>query len=739
MNTHLLVDAARSQAELLTSMRSFYLEEIVSRVDNAKVSHDFRNKPGTIPIPATMTLEFSEYHNARSTSIAVALISEFPFPWRQPRQLTEFESRALRASRNLTIGEQWEFGDENGISYLSFASPIVMSQGCVECHNTHPDSPKTDWKVGDVRGLQVVQLPVESHMAEMDFEGTVVATLVAIVTFVVMMALLVLNHRAALAAQSLQHRNRDLADARKRADAASQAKSDFLANMSHEIRTPLNGLIGIMQTLPADKLDADSREVFAVMARSARSLKTIVNNILDISKIEAKRMEVQQQTFDIGALINDLTDRYAINFADGKTDLRVDLGETVPRWLNGDSDKLEQILSNLLSNASKFTEEGQVRIDIREIEKSDPDDESSIWLRFVVSDTGIGIPLEQQERLFQPFFQVDGSLTRNHEGTGLGLAIVKELAELMGGSLSLESVAGEGSAFTVDLPFLYSSRNAYAQEQETDPHVVVLTPDRRQLLTFTGMLERAGTSVVGFNIPRDARRYLLKTCNSVKHVFIDESFDEDGAAFLSFIRSARPDLSDFVVTFAGGTETQGDAAPKMAANHVLGKPLGRSTFLNHMRLVGGLIEGETQTAAESEHSDVAAKVATDANKLGVLVVDDNKINQRVLVRLLSQMNLDAEVASSGEAAIERIEQGGIDVVLMDVQMPGMDGYQATAALREKGFDDLTIIACTAHAFETDRELAWENGMDGHIAKPVDRSSLEKLLNMVAARKSGRAS
>lgn len=532
----------------------------------------------------------------------------------------------------------------------------------------------------------------------------------------------------------LQDRNRDLADARQRAEAASQAKSDFLANMSHEIRTPLNGLIGIMQTLQADKLDADSREVFAVMTRSARSLKTIVNNILDISKIEAKRMVIHKQDFDIVLFIRNLTDIHAINFANGKKVLRVGLGETVPRWLNGDRDKLEQILSNLLSNASKFTEEGQVRIDICKIEKSYPDDESMFWLRFVVSDTGIGIPPDQQESLFQPFSQIDGSLARKREGTGLGLAIIKELVELMGGSVSLESAVGEGSAFTVDLPFPDSTRKAYVQEQKTDPHVVILIPDKFQLLTFTDILESVGTSVVGFSIPQDARLYLLKTCNSLKHVFIDENFDEDGAAFLNFIHSARPDLSDSVVTFAGGTEKQGNAAPKLAANYVLGKPLGRSAFLNHMRLVGGLIEGEAQKAADSDHSGDAALVATDINKLGVLVVDDNKINQRVLVRLLSQMNIDAEVASSGEAAIERVEQGGLDIVLMDVQMPGMDGYQATVALREKGFDDLKIIACTAHAFETDRELAWQNGMDGHISKPVDQSALEELLNTVAREK-----
>ena len=714
LNVGLMVQSARMQAELLTNVRGFYLKEIVQRVagSDVTVTHDFRNMEKAIPIPATMTLELSEYLNARSSDITTALVSEYPFPWRQSRQLTQFENRILEEPRLLASGEYWELSP-GPVQVLSYATPIFMDQGCVDCHNSHPDSPKTDWELGDIRGLQIVQIPVSSMVLNLDFESALVTGLIVLITFTATLALLFLNHRAFRARVLLERRNRELALAREKADEASRAKTDFLANMSHEIRTPLNGVIGMMQTLEPSQFDEQTRETLSLMGRSARSLRTIVNNILDISKIEARKAEVRATEFNIINLINDLADRYAVSFSGEKTKLVIDIDPDLPSWIIGDGDKVEQILSNLMSNARKFTDRGEVCLAAKFHRSRQMDSTNTLWIEFKVSDTGMGISPEQVERLFTPFFQADTTLTRNHEGTGLGLAIVRELSVLMGGTVDVDSHPGQGSAFTVTLPFTLANRPLLPRvdRADTTPRVVVLSHDRRDLHLINEVLRALGLSAASFAKADQARVFLADRCQSLGHLIIAQDFEGDSQKLLQWFRSSRPDLASAGVTTVGTTGAD------------LSKPLGRSA-INERLVSVGIVDA---TAGKGSEKTIAPPSEVALPRLSILVVDDNVINRRVLGRLLSQMGMDIDTAADAASAIQRVEAGGIDLVMMDVQMPEMDGYEATAQLRARGYHDLEIIACTAHAFEADREKALDKGMNGHIAKPVERTALRELL------------
>lgn len=718
LNTELMVDAARNQAMLLTQMRSFYLEEVVSRVAGSDVivTHDFRKQENAIPIPATMTLEFAEYVNSRSADTEVALVSAYPYPWREPRIFSSFEKKALDEIGTANGGEFWELSYQNSLQTLSFATPIVMAQGCVDCHNSHPDSPKMDWKVGDIRGLQVIEFPVESLIMDMDFEGAIVTGIILLLTFFATLGLLVLNHRAWHARLGLERRNEELVEARWLADEASRAKSDFLANMSHEIRTPLNGVIGMLQTIKPQNVDAQTRETLDLMASSARSLRRIVNNILDISKIEARKNDVVVREFHLRSLLSDLADRYAVSFARSGTRFVLDLDENLPDWVRGDGDKLDQVLSNLISNAMKFTEEGEVRVKARLAPGEDAKTQQEARVLFEVHDTGIGISAEHQENLFTPFFQADQSLTRHHEGTGLGLAIVHELCQLMGGSVTVTSTPGQGSCFFVEVPLGIIDESLadklVVKPEEVD--LLIMVKDWRDRFTLEEAARDAGLTVLSFRTTEQADTYLTLKCRALKHMVVGLGSAQLDENFVTTFQTSRPDLAT-----AGNTRLTGasDDVPsaRSAIRSSLPSPVRRHKFDALMKELG-------LVAADGAKIVVEKALPTK----NILVVDDNLINRQVLTSFLKALGMCVEAVSDGPSAIEQVENGDFDIVMMDVQMPGMDGYEATIVLRDKGYT-LPIVACTAHAFESDREKALQCGMNGHLLKPVDKEALRLLI------------
>lgn len=733
LNEAALIQSARNYSNFFSEMRSFYLNELLSRVQSSdiEVTHDYRNVENALPIPATMSLDFSEYLNDHSTDVTIALVSEYPFPFRGNRDLTNFDMRALAKQEDLGAGEYYELLTENETVYLHYASPIIMGEGCVSCHNNHPLSPKTDWKVGDVRGLQIVELPVDETLSTLDFELAIVSASVAAVGLAAIMSLLILNQRAAYARAQLEQQNFELDQQKELANEASKAKTQFLANMSHEIRTPLNGIVGMMQLVDTDKLNERNKDTIEIIGRSARALLNIVNSVLDLSKIEARKLERKDTIFSLKSLLSDLTAQFGASLAANNIDFNVVLSATLPDYVEGDAVKVEQILTNMISNATKFTKQGSIALSVtlKEGTVVVPSGQTPVCL--TVTDTGIGISEHDQKKLFQPFSQADSSLTRAHTGTGLGLHIIKQLTELLGGQVSMESRLGKGTSITVCLPLTFRANLDSDSTDERENHelgVLVVDDNDKRRLRISAALENRGYAVKAFVNINDAAGALTRDANLSGHVVLAGRSTEPQSAIWPAIKDvAQINTNLNVVVIADDFDEAAVDLPG-AVLHVLTGPFRRSRLMEIFAQLNDpqMNLADAEVTSHIEQSEQVPMVTHD-KELMALVVDDNAINRRVLERLLGKIGVSSKVVDSGQAAVDAVQASQFDVVLMDVQMPEMDGYTATARIREQGYKTLPIIACTAHAFESDREQSLAAGMDDHISKPVQLEELRIVL------------